>query len=90
MAIDAEELLLRPFHDVTARAQDAISNGAVGSDPHSSLAKAGQMLLKEGERALSKIQPLWNAHTEKYGSTFGERMIQNGMRDAYGLFCMHC
>jgi hypothetical protein len=41
--------------------------------------KAAQTLVREGERALSKVQLVWNDQVDKYGDSFKEMMVQQGM-----------
>ncbi|KAM0281459.1 hypothetical protein ACHAQH_003489 [Verticillium albo-atrum] len=74
MAVDVEELIITPFKEVIERGQDAVANAqtAEDDDPELSkqMAKAAQVLIKEGERALKRLQPLWDAHIDKFGDAF--------------------
>lgn len=84
MALDIDILLLGPFRDVIARAEEAVANATkqVDHDHDPELCelmlKSSQALLREGERALKRIQPLWNGQVEKYGGAFADGWSQNG------------
>lgn len=82
MAVDIDVLLLGPFRDVIARAKEAVANAkdADQDDPElcELMLKASQLLLKEGERALKRIQPLWDGQVEKYGDAFANTLSQDG------------
>ncbi|KKY36569.1 putative sh3 domain containing protein [Diaporthe ampelina] len=81
MGVDAEELILNPFQEVVDRGKDAVANaeGAADDDAELSrlMAKAGVAVVKEGERALKRLQPLWDGQVEKYGDAFKESLSQN-------------
>jgi hypothetical protein len=85
MAVNAEDLLIQPFRDVVALAATATSNATIATDEgakHS--AKADQMLQfaksleREGERALRKVQAIWNGQVTLHGDAFRERMLKQG------------
>jgi hypothetical protein len=40
--------------------------------------KAAQSLVKEGERALKRIEPLCRKHLDEYGSNFLDALKENG------------
>ncbi|KAH8769225.1 hypothetical protein F5883DRAFT_418099 [Diaporthe sp. PMI_573] len=81
MGVDAEELILNPFHEVVDRGKEAVTNaeGAAGEDAELSrlMAKAGVAVVKEGERALKRLQPLWDSQVERYGDAFKESLSQS-------------
>ncbi|KAI1415520.1 hypothetical protein F5Y13DRAFT_156210 [Hypoxylon sp. FL1857] len=93
MAIDVEELVIQPFREVVDRAKEAVANAeAAGggggggdeddSDPSNSqdvtdMLKAARSLVREGERALQRLLPLWKERVDKYGDAFTETMRQN-------------
>lgn len=81
MGVDAEELILSPFHEVVDRGKEAVANaqGAADDDAELSrlMAKAGVAVVKEGERALKRLQPLWDSQVDKYGDVFKENLSQN-------------
>ena len=85
MAVDAEDLIIQPFQELVERANDAIKNAEEGSgaDPERSkqMLKAAQNVVKEGDRALQKIQPLWLGQVEKHGDAFREAISENGMHE---------
>lgn len=79
--MDAEELILNPFHEVVDRGKEAVANAESAADDDAELsrlmAKAGVAVVKEGERALKRLQPLWDSQVEKYGDAFKETLSQN-------------
>ncbi|KAI5862519.1 hypothetical protein GGS23DRAFT_605472 [Durotheca rogersii] len=90
MAIDVEELVIQPFHEVVERGKDAVANAEAAADdadendPKASsgrdareMLKAARALVREGERALQRLLPLWKAQVDKYGDAFTEAMRQN-------------
>jgi hypothetical protein len=83
MAIDVEELIIHPFRELVEKGNEAVDNAAAaeGEDAELSkrMAKAAKAVVKEGERALKKLQPLWDSQVEKYGDSFKKSMSQNGM-----------
>ncbi|KAH7034553.1 uncharacterized protein B0I36DRAFT_360067 [Microdochium trichocladiopsis] len=76
MAIDAEDLVIQPFRELVERGKEAIANAgdAADEDPDQAkvMAKAAASVVKEGERALGRLQPLWEQQLEKYGDAFTE------------------
>ncbi|KAK4163285.1 hypothetical protein QBC43DRAFT_301264 [Cladorrhinum sp. PSN259] len=81
MGVDAEKLLIRPFRDVVTLGNAALANAtAVPHDDrharYDDMAKAAQSLVREGERALKRLQVVWDDHVEKYGDAFREMMVQ--------------
>lgn len=90
MGVDADELIIRPFKEVVERGNEAVANsGEAGDDldgaaesadnsAGSRLAKASRALVKEGERALKRLQPIWDDQVEKYGDAFKDAMLQQG------------
>ncbi|KAM0497693.1 hypothetical protein ACHAP6_006052 [Verticillium nonalfalfae] len=74
MAVDVEELIITPFKEVVERGQDAVTNAqaAEEDDPEmgTQMARAAQALVKEGDRALKRLQPIWDAHVDKFGDAF--------------------
>lgn len=87
MAVDAEALLIQPFRDVIAVGTTALANapahappnGPGSSDHADRMSRAAQALTREGERALNKVQLVWQAEVDKHGDNFREMMVQQGM-----------
>ncbi|KAI1101353.1 hypothetical protein F4804DRAFT_344035 [Jackrogersella minutella] len=91
MAIDVEELVIQPFREVVERGKEAVANAEAASaedeDDNSTVPSDGQnvadmlrtarALVREGERALQRLLPLWKERVEKYGDAFTETMRQN-------------
>ncbi|KAM0448972.1 hypothetical protein ACHAO4_008201 [Trichoderma viride] len=63
---DIADLVLTPFRDIVEKGRTAVQN-AGDTQP---MLKASQALLKEGERALKKIEPLCKKHFDDYGPNF--------------------
>lgn len=92
MAVDAEELLIRPFRDVVAAGSAALANaaahaahaahaprdGPASAEPEDRMTRAAQALVREGERALTKVQSVWNANVDRHGDSFRDAMVQQG------------
>lgn len=82
MALNTEMLFLGPFKEVIERGKEAVVNAeygiACGKQDSAPLLNAAQAVAREGERALNKLQPLWNSQMEKYGSAFEDKLSQNG------------
>lgn len=83
MAVDVEELIINPFKEVVERGCEALANAedAQHDDPELSkqMHKSAQAIVREGERALKRIQPLWDSHVDRYGDDFKESMRDNGL-----------
>ena len=79
MADDAERLVTAPFREIVEKgnvallnAQDAEDDDAVG------MVKAAQNLLKEGDRALKRIEPLCAKNYGEYGVNFIDAVKEHG------------
>jgi hypothetical protein len=70
------DLVLTPFRDIVTQANVAISNAKDGGDEQ--MLKAAQSLIKEGERALKRIEPLCRKHFDESGSHFVNAIKDNG------------
>ena len=68
------DLILTPFRDIVDKGRTAVQN-AGDAQP---MLKASQALLKEGERALKKIEPLCKKHFDDFGPNFIEAVKDNG------------
>lgn len=83
MAIDAEELIIRPFREVVERGKEAVVNAGAAAEEDEEVSqrmgKAANAVVREGERALKRLQPLWDGQVEKYGDAFKEGMAKNGL-----------
>lgn len=72
---DVEDLVVTPFRDIVEKGKTAIGN-AGDNEP---MIKAATALVKEGERALRRIEPLCKKHVDDYGSNFIISIKENGM-----------
>ncbi|KZL77971.1 SH3 domain-containing protein [Colletotrichum tofieldiae] len=81
MAVDVEELIILPFREVVERGKEATTNAeeAQNEDPEQAkqMMKFATMITKEGERALKRLQPLWDNQVEKHGDMFKEIIADN-------------
>lgn len=82
MAVDVEELIISPFREVVERGKEAVTNAEEAQDEYPDQAKqmmkSAQIVSKEGERALKRLQPLWDSQVEKHGDVFKEMIGDNG------------
>jgi hypothetical protein len=82
MGVDAEELIVRPFREVVDRGNEAIANAEAAADTESDVSermlRAARAVVREGDRALKKIQPIWDGQVEKYGDAFKDAMMDQG------------
>ncbi|PNY28775.1 Uncharacterized protein TCAP_01320, partial [Tolypocladium capitatum] len=73
------ELVIAPFLDIVEKGRTAVDNA--GDSQH--MLKAAQALVKEGERALKRIEPLCKKHLDEYGSGFVDALKENDDIGAY-------
>lgn len=82
MAVDIEELIIEPFRELVERGKEAIANAEAAENENADLSKqvlrSAQLLVREGERALKRLQPLWAAQVEKHGEAFKDVFRANG------------
>jgi hypothetical protein len=71
---DVAELVLTPFREIVEKGKTAVEN-AGDAQP---MLRTSQTLVKEGERALKKIEPLCKKHLEEYGVNFIDALKENG------------
>lgn len=71
-----DDLVLGPFRDIREKGRTAVEN-AGDSQP---MLKSSQQLVREGERALKKIEPLCKKHLDIYGPNFMDALKDNGKR----------
>ncbi|KAK0648067.1 hypothetical protein B0T16DRAFT_455573 [Cercophora newfieldiana] len=85
MAMNAEDLLIQPFRDVVALAATAVANAsasAADGTEHSvksdQMLQAAKSLSREGDRALRKVQTIWETQVTVHGDAFRERILKQG------------
>lgn len=66
------DLVVTPFREIVEKANAAVGNAGENAD----MLKAAQALLKEGERALKRIEPQCKKMHDEYGANF-----HNALRD---------
>lgn len=81
---DVSDLVLTPFREIVEKGRTAVEN-AGGAQP---MLKASQALVKEGERALKKIEPVCQKHIDESGSNFIDALKENGRQDPYQVSWM--
>lgn len=87
MSVDAEGLVIQPFQELAETARLAVANAEAvlaedaASQPAERMLKAARGLVKEGDRALQRIQPLWTAQADKYGDAFRDAIRDHGRID---------
>ena len=71
---DVERLVISPFREIVEKGNTAIDNAQNADDDSSAPAmlKAAQALVKEGERALKRVEPLCRKNFDEYGTNFIE------------------
>ncbi|KAM5348209.1 hypothetical protein ACJ41O_008033 [Fusarium nematophilum] len=70
---DVADLVVTPFRDIVEKGRTAVANAGDGQP----MLKAAQTLVKEGERALKRIEPLCRKHLDEYGSNFLDALKEN-------------
>lgn len=73
-ANDVALLVVTPFREIVDKGKTALDNAA-DSDP---MRKAATSLIKEGERALKRIEPICFKHFEHFGTNFRHALQENG------------
>lgn len=83
MGVDAEDLIIQPFKELVERGNEAIRNaedaGATDPDGAKQMLKSANSIVKEGDRALQRLQPLWTSQVAKYGDAFTQAIGDNGL-----------
>ncbi|KAJ8124007.1 hypothetical protein O1611_g9462 [Lasiodiplodia mahajangana] len=78
MAELVEGLVLSQFREIVEKGKTAIENvESAGDQAPESMLKAAQNLVKEGEKALKKIEPVSTANYEEYGTNFIDAIKEN-------------
>ncbi|KAL7629057.1 hypothetical protein AAE478_000575 [Parahypoxylon ruwenzoriense] len=78
MADEVERLAVAPFREIVEKGNIAIGNAPNADEETSSLMlKVAQNLVKEGERALKRIEPLCTKNYEEYGVNFVDAIKEN-------------
>lgn len=72
------DLILAPFRDIVAQGTTAINNAE--GHRNEEMLRAVHVLVKEGERALKKIEPVCQKGYDEYGPNFAVALMDNGTR----------
>lgn len=79
MTDEVERLAIAPFREIVEKGNAAIENVPNADEETSPLMlKAAQNLVREGERALKRIEPLCTKNFEEYGVNFVDAIKENG------------
>lgn len=79
MADEVERLAVAPFREIVEKGNVAIGNAPDANEETSPLMlRAAQNLVREGERAMKRIEPLCNKNYEEYGLNFVDAIKENG------------
>lgn len=82
MAVEVEDLIVQPFRELINRGNEAIANAEAARPEDVVLAqlmlKSARAVVREGERALQRIEPLLLGHLEKYGDAFRDAARECG------------
>ncbi|RYP53896.1 hypothetical protein DL768_001208 [Monosporascus sp. mg162] len=71
MADEVERLIIAPFREIVEKGNVAHKNAQNADDEKvASMVKAAQSLVKEGDRALKRIEPLCTNNYSEYGTNF--------------------
>lgn len=73
-----EDVVLAPFRDIVAHGEAAVENAEITGEGE--MLKAAQVLVKEGERALKRLEPVCRRKDEEYGSKFMDALVESGIR----------
>ncbi|KAI5922586.1 hypothetical protein F4810DRAFT_720975 [Camillea tinctor] len=75
---EVERLMLAPFREIVEKSNAAIENaGGAEETSAAPMLKAAQSLMKEGDRALKRLEPLCIKNYEEYGSNFVDAIKEN-------------
>ncbi len=86
MADEVERLAVAPFREIVEKGSVAIDNAPSADEETSPLMlKAAQSLVREGERALKRIEPLCAKNFDEYGVNFVDAIKENG-KTIYTLY----
>lgn len=88
MADEADRLVTSPFREIVEKGNLAIENAHThtqnagedenGGDTTAAMLRSAQSLVKEGERALKRIEPLSTRSYEEYGANFIDAVKEHG------------
>ena len=81
-AVAAEELVTRIFREVVERGNEAVTQAEDVADEDEEVGwgmlKAGQALVKEGERATKRLRTLLDKHDAEFSDAIKQLMVHNG------------
>ncbi|KAI1336304.1 hypothetical protein F5Y15DRAFT_395220 [Xylariaceae sp. FL0016] len=83
MADEAERLVVAPFREIVEKGKTATENAKEAGDDAAAMLKAAQNLVKEGERALKRIEPICAKNCEEYGANFVDAIKENDEINEY-------
>lgn len=76
---DVENLVLAPFQEIVEKGKTALANATdAGLTKSDDMSKAAQGLVRGGDRALKKLEPLCKKQWEEYSTNFVVALKENG------------
>ena len=76
---DVQNLVLAPFQEIVEKGKTALQNATdAGLTKSDHMSRAAQNLVRDGERALKKIEPLCKRHWDEYSTNFIFALKENG------------
>jgi hypothetical protein len=69
-----DDLVLIPFREIVEKGRTAVENAGAAQP----MLKASNALVREGERALKRIEPLCKRHLDEFGGNFVHALKENG------------
>lgn len=76
------DLILAPFRDIVA--QGRIASGHADAVSNDDMRTVAQNLMKEGERAIKRLEPLCRKKYEDFGVTFVNALKDDGKKCSLG------
>jgi len=70
------DLVVAPFAEIADKGKTAVDNAKEADN--AAMLRAAQALVREGERALKKMEPLCRKHLDEFGSNFVDALKENG------------
>jgi len=80
---DVQNLVLAPFQEIVEKGKSAVTNAtAAGLTKSDDMFRSAQSLVRDGERALGKLEPLCRKQWEEYTANFVVALKENGRSTA--------
>ncbi len=73
---DVQRLVLVPFQELVQKGKESLENAKVAG--LAVMQASAEKLIKEGERALKKLEPLCKKQLDEYGANFAAALKEHG------------